>query len=135
HGRPGVHRRAAYPGHPAERGGDRPGDLAGAGLRAAGLGAGGGRRGGAGQRNPGGPVRRAAVARRGRSVSRRARGKRPAAPVELVERWLRHSGVPAFVTGYSRPAAVIRRWPWVLVVAVLVAAGVLVAAIVAGYGS
>ena len=50
-------------------------------------------------------------------------------------RWLRRSGVPAFLPGYARPVAVLRRWPWALVVAALVAAGVLVAAIVAGYGS
>jgi len=66
-------------------------------------------------------------------VSRRAR--EASVPVDLVERWLSHSGVPAFVSGYSRPGAVARRWPWVLIVAVLVAGGVLVAAIVAGYGA
>lgn len=52
-----------------------------------------------------------------------------------AELWLRRSGVPAFVTGHARPIAVLRRWPWVLGIAVVVAGGVLLAAIVAGYGS
>lgn len=56
-------------------------------------------------------------------------------PIDAVERWLRRSGVPAFVPGYARPAAVLRRWPWTLSVAALVAAVVLLAMIVAGYGS
>ena len=50
-------------------------------------------------------------------------------------RWLRRSGVPAFLPGHARPGAVLRRWPWALLVALLVATGVLVVAIVAGYGA
>jgi hypothetical protein len=53
----------------------------------------------------------------------------------LIERWLRSSGVPAFVLGHARPGRVLRRWPAVLGVAVAVAGTVLVATIVAGYGA
>lgn len=52
-----------------------------------------------------------------------------------ADRWLRRSGVPAFVPGHARPLAVLRRWPSVLGIAVMVACGVLVAAVVAGYGA
>jgi amidophosphoribosyltransferase len=77
-------------------------------------------------RGPAGPGRRDAVA-----------GERATGPdrVALIERWLRGSGVPAFVLGHARPAAVLRRWPAVLAVAVGVAGTVLVATIVAGYGA
>ncbi len=58
-----------------------------------------------------------------------------AASRAAVERWFRISGVPAFVVGNARPAAVLRRWYEVLGVAVLIGGGLVLTASVVSYQS